>query len=160
MTDEYFWRAGAVRNVSLRKAVAAPFQTTGRERMEESEFLVALSIERGWFSADQAKRLVDVAAGEGLLERVDGEVRVAFEPNGVEISDGFEPEEEILRERSTFERLLATLVEAGEAKQDAVAAVNRLQSDLGLTVEAAAVLYAHRQGIDVSDHAERVRAEL
>lgn len=146
--------------MSLRKAVAAPFRTAGREAMEESEFLVALSIERGWFSADQAKRLVDVAAGEGLVERTDDGLRATFDPDAVDVPDDFEPSEEVLRERSTFERVLDALVEAGESKRDAVAAVNRLQADLGVTVEAAALLYAHRQGLDVSEHAERVRAEL
>lgn len=146
--------------MTLRKAVAAPYRTRGQEVMAESEFLVALSIERSWFSADQAKRLVDVAAGEGLLKRTDDGLRVTFDPDDVALSEDFRPSEDVLRERSTFEQLLDTLVDAGESKQEAVAAVNRLQSELGLTVEAAAVLYAHRRGLDVGEHAARVRAEL
>ena len=51
-------------------------------------------------------------------------------------------------------------MEAGHEKQDAVAAVNGLQSELAVSVEAAAVLYAHRQGIDVREHAAAARAEL
>ena len=57
--------------MSLRRAVAVPFRQRGVERMTESEFVVALSLDRDWFSPDQAKRVVTVGAGEGLLDRTD-----------------------------------------------------------------------------------------
>jgi hypothetical protein len=128
--------------------------------MGESAFVVALSLDRDWFSPDQAKRLIDVAASEGLLRRDDGRLEARFDPQETTVPEDFRPEESILQERSTFERVLDVLVEAGEKKQSAVAAVNGLQSDLGVTIEAAAVLYAHRQGIDVEEHARRARSEL
>ena len=146
--------------MSLKRAVAAPFREDGSRELGESAFVVALSLDRDWFSPDQAKRLVDVAASEGLLDRTDGHVRARFDPAAVELPEGFEPGEAILRERSTFERVLDALVEAGHEKQEAVAAVNGLQSELAVSVEAAAVLYAHRQGIDVSEAATAARAEL
>lgn len=128
--------------------------------MGESAFVVALSLDRDWFSPDQAKRLVDVAASEGLLHREEGTLRAQFDPQTVEIPEGFEPDESILMERSTFERVLGAVVEAGEEKQTAVAAINGLQSELAVTVEAAAVLYAHRRGIDVQSLADAARSEL
>lgn len=146
--------------MSLRRAVAAPFRQRGVERMSESEFVVALSLDRDWFSPDQAKRLVDVAAGEGLLDREDDDVVADFDPGGVDVPDGFSPEESVLRQRSTFERALEAVVEAGAEKQEAVAAINRIQADLGLTIEAAAVLYARRQGVDVTDLAASAREEV
>ncbi len=146
--------------MSLRTAVAAPFATAGTRRMGESEFVVALSLDRDWFSPDQAKRLIDVAEGEGLLERADGELAAAFDPADVGVPEGFVPDEEILRERSTFERLLSAVVDAGAEKQEAVAAINRLQGELAITLEAAAVVYARRRGVDVGDLADRAREEL
>jgi hypothetical protein len=146
--------------MSLRRAVAAPFRQAGRDRLGESEFVVALSLDRDWFSPDQAKRLVDVATGEGLLVREDDDVRVTFDPGSVDIPESFAPDEDVLRARSTFERLLSALVDAGMEKQTAVAEVNALQADLGVTVEAAAVLYARRQGIDVHNLAASAREEL
>jgi hypothetical protein len=128
--------------------------------MGESEFVVALSLDRDWFSPDQAARLVDVAAGEGLLDREDDDLVAAFDPAGVDVPDDFSPDESVLRRRSTFERVLDALVDADHEKQEAVAAINRLQADLELTVEAAAVLYARRRGIDVGDLADRAREEL
>jgi hypothetical protein len=146
--------------MSLRTAVAAPFRQDGATELGESAFVVALSLDRDWFSPDQAKRLVDVAASEGLLDREDGHLTALFDPQSVEVPEEFEPDESLLQERSTFERVLGALIEAGHEKQEAVAAVNRLQSELGVTVEAAAVLYARRRGIDVQEHAEAALAEL
>ncbi|SFR93726.1 hypothetical protein SAMN05216559_1360 [Halomicrobium zhouii] len=146
--------------MSLRTAVAAPFRTRGSDRMGESEFVVALSLDRDWFSPDQAKRLVDVAASEGLLERDGDELVVEFAADEVQIPEGFVPKEDVLRERSTFERVLDAVVETGIEKQEAVAEINRLQSTLGVTLEAAAVVYARRRGVDVAEFAERARGDL
>jgi hypothetical protein len=146
--------------MSLRRAVAAPFRQRGVESLRESEFVVALSLDRDWFSPDQAQRLVDVAVSEGLLDREAETVTVAFDPAAVEIPEGFVPEESVVQQRSTFERVLSALVEAGVEKRTAVAEINRLQADLDVAIEAAALLYARRQGLDVSGLAERAREEV
>ncbi|MFB6160942.1 MAG: DUF2240 family protein [Haloferacaceae archaeon] len=146
--------------MSLEVAVAVPFRQAGTDRVGEGEFVVALSLERDWFSPDQAKRLVDVAAGRGLLAREDGDLVAQFDPGEVSVPDGFEPDESVLREQSTFERVLDALVADGADKQTAVAAINERQRDLGVSLEAAAVLHARREGIEVGEAAERVRAEL
>jgi len=146
--------------MSLRIAVVAPFQQKGRERISESEFVVALSLDRNWFSPDQAKRLVDVAAGQGLLARDDGDLVVQFDVDEVVIPDEFAPDESLLREQSTFEKLLDEVVAAGTEKQTAVAEINELQGALGVTVEAAAVVYARRNGVGVADVATQARREL
>ena len=146
--------------MSLRRAVAAPFRQRGVERINESEFVVALSLDRDWFSPDQAQRLVDVATGEGLLDRDGDDIVATFDLGEVAVPDEFVPDESVLQQRSTFERVLDALVDAGVEKQDAVADINRLQADLGLTIEAAAVLYARREGVDVTDLAAMAREEL
>jgi len=155
-------RAGVprVRTMGLRRAVAAPFLERGTRTLPESEFVVAQSLDRDWFSPDQAKRLIEVAVGEGVLERTEAGLAPTFDLAGVEVPEDFAPDESLLRERSTFERLLDALTDAGVEKQTAVAETNRLQSDLAITLEAAAVLYATRQGVDVADLAERARQEL
>jgi hypothetical protein len=149
-----------VRAMSLRAAVAAPFRQHGRDRLSQSEFVVALSLDRNWFSADQAKRLVDVATGEGLLDRDGDDLVAQFDVSSVDVPEDFDPDEGMLQERSAFEQALDAITAAGEDKQSAVAAINELQQELGATVEAAAVVYARRQGIDVDDAAAKVRTEL
>jgi hypothetical protein len=78
----------------------------------------------------------------------------------VTVPEGFTPEESVLRQRSTFERLLDAIVDAGTAKQAAVADINALQADLGVTVEAAAIVYARRADLDVAEVADRALGEL
>ncbi|PSP38629.1 DUF2240 domain-containing protein [Halobacteriales archaeon QH_2_66_30] len=146
--------------MSLRRAVAAPFRQRGVERLPESEFVVALSLDRDWFSPDQAKRLIDVATGEGLLDQVDDDVRVTFDTAGVDLPEEFCPDESILQQRSRFEQLLDRVVDTGTEKQTAVAEINRLQAELAISIEAAAALYARRQGVDVENLAGRAAREL
>lgn len=146
--------------MSLRVAVAAPFQGAGTRRMEESAFVVALSLDRDWFSPDQAKRLIDVAVGEGLLERTDAGLEAAFAVESVEIPEEFSPGEELLAERSPFERLLDTIVAEGIERRVAVARINELQRRLGVTIEVAAVVLARREGIDVERELPAVRETL
>ncbi|MGQ4555248.1 DUF2240 family protein [Halobellus sp. GM3] len=146
--------------MSLEVAVAVPFKQQGAARLGEGEFVVALSLDREWFSPDQAKRLIDVAAGRGLLAREGGDVVAQFDPAAVSVPEEYEPDESILREQSAFERILDSLVAAGHDKQDAVAAVNERQRRLAISVEAAAALYARQQGVDVSDAARAAREAL
>ena len=146
--------------MSLEVAVAAPFRDRGRSRLGEGEFVVALSLDRDWFTPDQAKRLVDVAAGRGLLSREGDDLVAEFDPSSVTVPDGFVPDESVLREQSTFERVLSALVDAGMEKQAAAAAINDRQRELGVTIEAAAVLYARRRGVAIGDAADRALATL
>ena len=146
--------------MSLEAAVAAPFRDRGRERLGEGEFVVALSLDRDWFTPDQAKRLVDVAAGRGLLSREGDDLVAEFDPADVAVPDGFVPDESVLREQSTFERVLSALTDAGVEKQEAVADINERQRELGVTIEAAAVVYARGRGVPVGNVAERALAEL
>ena len=146
--------------MSLEVAVAVPFKHRATERLGEGEFVVALSLDRDWFSPDQAKRLVDVAVGRGLVANEDGDLVVQFDPDEVVVPEGFTPDEAILREQSTFETALDAIVAAGVEKQRAVAGINERQRALAITIEAAAVLYAKEQGADVEHLAADVRADL
>ena len=146
--------------MSLEVAVAVPFRQQGTDRLGEGAFVVALSLDREWFSPDQAKRLVDVAIGRGLLKKVDSDLVATFDLDAVDVPSNYTPDTSILREQSTFEQLLDRMTDAGMAKQEAVAAANETQRRLGITLEAAAVLVATREGIDVDAAARAVRAEL
>lgn len=146
--------------MSLRTTVAAPFKWKGSLALEESEIVVALSLDRNWFSPDQAKQVVSRAVERGLLERTAQGLVASFDVESVEVPDGFSPNDTVLAEASAFDRLLETIVADGQEKRTSVAAINRLQRDLGLTIEAAAVVFARREGIDVTDCLDDVRATL
>ncbi|MFB6091802.1 MAG: DUF2240 family protein [Haloquadratum sp.] len=146
--------------MSLEVTVAVPFKQDGTERLGEGQFVVALSLDRDWFSPDQAQRLIDVAAGRGLLAREGDDVVAQFDPADVDVPEEYEPDQSLLREQSAFERILDALVAAGHDKQDAVAAVNEKQRRLGVSVEAAAALYARQHDIDVADAARKAKESL
>ncbi|WP_135663845.1 DUF2240 family protein [Halorhabdus rudnickae] len=146
--------------MSLRTAVAAPFVGDGTDTLPRSDFVVDLSLDRDWFSPEQAKRLIDVAASEGLLAIEEDTLELQFDHASVTVPPEYAPDESILRERSTFERVLDSVVAEGVDKQEAVAAINALQSELAITLEAAAVLYARRRGIDVGSATERAIEEI
>ncbi len=146
--------------MSLRTAVAAPFKSAGTERLGERAFVVDLAVDRDWFSPDQAARLVDIATSEGLLDREGDDLCACFDPAAVTVPEAFTPEESILQQRSTFERIVGALVADGEEKQETVAGINRLQGELAVTIEAAAVVYARRRGVDVGDAAASAREKL
>lgn len=146
--------------MDLRRTVAAPFRQRGADELGESEFVAAIAMERRWYSPAQTKRLLDVAEGEGVVKREDEAVVPTFDVTGIEIPEEFEPGEDLLQDRSAFERVLDSLTAAGHEKREAVAGINELQSELGVTVEAAAVVYARREGYDVDGVAERARTEL
>lgn len=137
--------------MSLRVAVAAPFRQNGTRRLRENEFVVALSLDRDWFSPDQATRLITVATERGLLTRDGTGLEAAFDPASVAVPDDFVPDTDLLRERSAFERVLDALVAEGVEKREAVGAINSLQGELAVTIETAAVVYARREGLDVSE---------
>lgn len=146
--------------MSLRVAVAAPFKSKGVERLPEQKFVVGLSLDRDWTSPDEAKDIVDIAERDGLLRREDGDLVVTFDPDDVTIPDGFQLDSSVFKARAPFERILDALVADGLERQAAVAGVNDLQSRLGITADAAAVVFARRSDVDVADVAERVRQDL
>ena len=146
--------------MSLRTAVAVPFRSAGTDRLGEGEFVVALSLDRDWFSPDQAKRLMDAAEGRGLVDREDGQLHASFDPGAVSVPEAFEPDEAILTEQSTFERVVDQLVADGMEKREAVAAANERQRTAAVTLEAAAVLVARERGLDVDGAAADARRDL
>jgi len=146
--------------MSLRIAVATPFVQNGTQRLRENEFVVALSLDRDWFSPDQAQRLIDIATRESLLIRDGDHLELAIDPADVTLPEEFVPDETLLQERSAFERVLDALVAEGVDKQTAVGSINTLQQELGITIEAAAVVYARREGIDVAELAPIARSAL
>ncbi len=146
--------------MSLRVAIGAPFQREGTTELPEGTFVKKLSLDWEWFTPDQARRLADIGVGEGLLTREENRLVAQFDPATVEVPEEFRPDESLLQERSTFDRVLSALAGEGVEKQEAVAAMNRLKADRGLTMDGAAILYAHKRGADVAGLAERAREEL
>ncbi|MDR5655865.1 DUF2240 family protein [Halodesulfurarchaeum sp. HSR-GB] len=146
--------------MSLRVAVAAPFQRAGREQLSEQAFVVDLAVDRNWVSPDQAKTLIELGRKRGLLQSVDEELQATFDPTSVTVPDGFVPDETLFQDRSPIEAIIDTLVASGLDRRETVAAINTLQESLSVTAGTAGVLYARKRGVDVSEIATEVNTEL
>ncbi len=146
--------------MSLRQVVATPFQQGGTDRLTEQEFVVALSLHRDWFSPAQAKRAVELARTEGLVERDEDDLVATFDVRDVAVPTGFAPDEDVLQRRPTFETMLDAIVDAGCDKRAAVSEINRIQNEYGVTIEAAAAIFGTREGVDLDSEIARAKAEL
>lgn len=137
--------------MGLQKVVAAPFKQHGTTRLEESKFVVGVSLDRDWFSPDQAGRITELGIREGLLQREENDLIAQFNPESVVIPSGFEPGDDYLVDRSPFETVVTELLDEGMDKQSSVAQINQLQVDLGISADAAAVVFARQQNIDLTN---------
>ena len=146
--------------MDLKTVVAAPFRHRGSDTLTDSEFIATLSMELDWYTPEQTRRVIDLATSEALLDRTDGQLVPTFEVEALSIPYDSSPDESILTERSVFEQLLTAVTDAGIDKQEAVAEINTLQRELGVTIEAAGVLYAHRHGVAVPDIVDQLRGDV
>lgn len=143
--------------MSLRRVVAAAFKQHGRPTLTRSEIVAAVAIDRGWFAPGEVRRLIDLAEEAGEVT-VDGNtVRPTFDVGAVTIPAGYEPPDDLLATPRPFERVIEKLERAGYGRRESVASINRLQADLGLRSDAAAAMFAHRNGVDIHDEARRIR---
>lgn len=146
--------------MSLRATVTVPFRQHGQRTLRRNEFVVALSMDRDWFTPDQIERLVDVAVESGVLTVADDELTLELDPADVTVPDGFTPDEDILQTQSIFEQVLDALVAEGMEKRAAVGRINAVQAELEVTIEAAAVVTARREGLDAAEFAPAAREAL
>lgn len=143
--------------MSRRRVLAAGFKHHGRDPLSETELVAAIALERGWLSPDEVRALIDQAQTAGELTGTKDALSPTYDVGQITIPSGYSPPDGLLDPPSPFERVVDRLEAAGHEKRDAVAAINRLQTDACLTIDAAAVLYARGQGIDVATEAGQVR---
>lgn len=143
--------------MSLRRALAVAFKHHGTHSLSETEVVTALALERGWFTPEEVRGLVDLGVDRNELVADDDRLVPAFDVGEVTIPSGYTPPADLLEVVPPFERILADLEAEGYDRRESVASINELQARLDLTSDAAAVLYAHGLGLAVSDVATEVR---
>lgn len=146
--------------MSLQRVVAAPFSQRGETTLSEQEIVVALSLHRDWFSPAQSAKVVKLALSDGLLEETNDGLAPTFDVRSVTIPADFVPDESMMTRRTVFESILETLVAHGIDKREAVGEINQLQRNIDVTIDAAAALYAAKQGIPVGADIDRAKDKL
>ncbi len=145
----------------LKETIASAFKSKGKRSMKKSELIMTLTFDLGWFSHEEAKRVVDLALEKGLLMGNE-ELTPTFDLDEVEVPVDFRPDESIFSEKPVFDRIVEEIAEkTGKSFGEVVAMINRRQEELGnlLSVEVVALIVAKELGLDVSkflDEVERV----
>ena len=137
--------------MSVKIAVAAPFKHMRKDRLQRSEFVFYIAIDRKWMNKEQANQLL-----EGLIEVDGGAIRPLFDVAEVSIPLGFKPTSDVLAaSESPYEELIGRIAAATEKPpQEVVAELHRIVADNfdgNLRVEAAVVILAKKYGVAFED---------
>jgi len=150
--------------VSLPVTVAAPFKHTRKEKLQKSEFIFYLTIDRKWMSRDQANQLLEKAKAAGMVEVVDGWVRPLLDLSAITVPVGFKPDSGIFESDEPSQVLIGRIAAArGVPPAEVVAEVNRVIRegfDGNLRLPAAAALVARRYKVGFEDLRESLTVEV
>jgi hypothetical protein len=150
--------------VSLQVTVAAPFKHTRKEKLQKSEFIFYLTIDRKWMSRDQANLVLDRAKTLGMVELADGWVRPLLDLSAITVPVGFRPDSGIFESEEASQLLIGRIATArGVPPGEVVAEVNRVireDFDGNLRLPAAAAIVAARYRVDFTDLRDRLAAEV
>jgi hypothetical protein len=150
--------------VSLAVTVAAPFKHTRKERLQRSEFIFYLTIDRKWMSRDQANQVLERAKAAGMVEVAEGWVRPLLDLSSVTIPVGFKPDSRIFETEEASQILIGRIAShRGVPPAEVVAEVNRVARedfDGNLLLPAAAAMVAKRYRVDLRDLLDRLMVEI
>jgi hypothetical protein len=150
--------------VSLQVTVAAPFKHTRKEKLQRSEFIFYLTIDRKWMSRDQANQLLERAKAAGLVEVADGWVRPLLDLASVTVPVGFRPDSRIFESEEASQVLIGRIASLrGVPPAEVVAETNRVIRegfDGNLRLPAAAVIVAKRYNVGFDDLREGLTVEV
>ncbi|MCD6462062.1 MAG: DUF2240 family protein [Thermoplasmata archaeon] len=138
--------------------------------MSRDDLLLFFTIKQGWFSAEEARRIVDKAVELGLLaEEGDGELRMTFSLPS-EMDPFFSPSDDLPDrlegvsveppEADVVKMVVERMREAGVDTRKALGEINAVQKRCGLDTEVVALAYAKNLGVEVGDLVEMLKEGL
>ena len=150
--------------MTLPVTVAAPFKHTRKEKLQKSEFIFYLTIDRKWMSRDQANQLLERAKAAGMVEVADGWVRPLLDLSAITVPVGFKPDSRIFESDEASQVLVERIAEVrGVPPAEVVSEVNRVIRegfDGNLRLPAAAVIVAKRYKVGFDHLRERLTVEV
>jgi hypothetical protein len=150
------------RTENLLITVAAPFRHLRKERLQKSEFIFYLTIDRMWMSRDQAALLLQRAEDDGLIRISGGLIEPLFVVASVTAPLGFKPTMAVFEEQDPYQVQIERITRAtGRSGHDVAAEVATLvhdQFDGHLSPEAGLVILSRRYNIPVGDMLASLRA--
>ncbi len=141
--------------MSLKTVVAAAFKHWRKDRIQKTEFIFFLTIDKKWMNKDQAEKTLHMAEEEGLITFAGGALAPSFNPDEVTVPLGFKPSSDIFKERDPISDLLTRIsASTGRGEKEIVTDLNKIideKFDGHLCAEAAAVLLARHYGVPFED---------
>ncbi len=121
----------------MRKEIERAFKSKGVENMSKKDLVYTLSFDLNIYTPEEAKRVVDEAEKEGIIEEVNGLVRLSG---------------------NVFDRIVKAISEkTGKDTKEVFSLINKKHNELKtLAVEVVALITAKEIGLDVSDFIEDV----
>jgi len=121
----------------LRKEIERAFKSKGVENMSKKDLVYTLSFDLNLYTPEEAKRVVDEAEKEGIIEEVNGVVKLSG---------------------NVFDRIVKAISEkTGKDTKEVFSLINKKHNELKtLAVEVVALITAKEIGLDVSDFIEDV----
>lgn len=148
----------------LRRSLAYLFQRKGKNVLSEKELIMSVSMDLGWFSPDDAKRLIDVGLELKLLTKGSEGLSPTFEYEALTIPIDFSPTRNILEVESQEPLLLAIVRniqdKTNQDKTGVMAEINKKQNTLKVDIEVAAILVAKKYDVDISGFLREVESEI
>ena len=135
-------------------AAAMPFKRKGTDIIKETEFVMVLSMDLGWFKPDTARDFVSSAIEKGIISREGDMLKAQFGINDVQVPMGFKPDVSRFREKEVFEQIIERImINTGLDKQKIIGEINKSRSEKGglFSIEVLGILMAREYGIQVDD---------
>ncbi len=135
-------------------AAAMPFKRKGTDTIKETEFVMVLSMDLGWFKPDTARDFISSAIEKGIISREGDMLKAQFGINDVQVPMGFKPDVSRFREKEVFEQIIERImINTGLDKQKIIGEINKSRGEKGglFSIEVLGILMAREYGIQVDD---------
>jgi hypothetical protein len=150
----------------LKEVIAFLYNRSGKEEMTAQELRLAMSMDLRWFTPKEAEEIVDAFQNKRLLTRKGGGgLRPAFNYGKLTLERDFRPSKDLLMgstgEEPLFVRMVGHITDRADAeKRHVISLVNRKAGELGIEVEAAAMLIGDELGVDMRPFADDALAAI
>ncbi len=150
----------------LKEVIAFLYNRSGKEEMTAQELRLAMSMDLRWFTPKEAEEIVDTFQNKRLLTRKGGGgLRPAFNYRKLTLKRDFRPSKDLLLgttgDEPLFVRMIGHITDRADLeKRHVISLVNRKAGELGIEVEAAAMLVGDELSVDMRPFTEDVLAAL
>ena len=150
----------------LKEVIAFLYNRAGKEELTGQELRLTMSMDLRWFSPKEAEEIVDLFQNKRLLVRKgSGGLRPAFNYKNLTIERDLHPTKDELLGGSGDEPLFVRMVghitdRANEEKRNVISRVNRKAGEMGIEVEAAAMLVGDEMGVEMRPFADEAMVAI